>query len=410
MRGHVTRRGKTCSYVIDVGADPSTGKRRQRTKGGFATKAAAETAVRAAIAEFAQPGGLASGEQRLGEYLEGWLKSVKADLRATTFASYSNAVKRLNAEIGAVKLRDLTPAIIEACYTRLGSGEGQSKRALAPKTVRNTHIVLRKALSDAERLELVSRNAASKARPPSVVRTPVETWTEDELADFLEAVEHDEYYALWALLATTGLRRGEALGLRWADVDLKRATLSVAQTITTINYRVVIAPPKTDRSRRRNKLDPETVAVLVAHRERQDAERRAAGLRPTARDDLVFANVLGEPPHPDRITARFKVLVSEAGLRPLKGPHALRHTWASLALAEGVHPKVVSDRLGHSTIAITIDTYSHVMPSLDEEAAGTVANLIYRKKHAARSESRAVEPGEEADGEPSRDAPKEPPT
>lgn len=148
--------------------------------------------------------------------------------------------------------------------------------------------------------------------------------------------------------------------MRWADVDLKRATLSVAQTITTINYRVVIAPPKTDRSRRRNKLDPETVAVLTAHRERQDAERRAAGLRPTVREDLVFANVLGEPPHPDWITARFKVLVSEAGLRPLKGPHALRHTWASLALAEGVHPKVVSDRLGHSTIAITIDTLSCV--------------------------------------------------
>jgi integrase len=157
------------------------------------------------------------------------------------------------------------------------------------------------------------------------------------------------------------------------------------RTITTINYRVVIAPPKTDRSRRRNKLDPETVAVLTAHRERQDAERRAAGLRPTARTDRVFANVLGEPPHPDWITARFKVLVREAGLRPLKGPHALRHTWASLALAEGVHPKVVSDRLGHSTIAITIDTYSHVMPSLDEEAAGTVANLIFRKKHRAEA-------------------------
>ena len=383
MRGHVVRRGKTWTYVIDVGHDPSSGKRRQRTKGGFATKKDAEAAALVAMTESSQPGGLAKGDQRLGEYLEGWLKSVESDLRATTFASYVNAVKRLTAELGAVRLRDLTAKMIEDCYTRLERGEGKTGRPLAPKTVRNTHVVLRKALSDAERLEVVSRNVAAKARPPANIRVPVDTWTEDELADFLEFVEGDEHFALWALLASTGLRRGEALGLRWADVDLKRRTLSVAQTVTTVNYRVVVAPPKTDRSRRRNKLDPETVAVLAEHRERQDAERAKLGLRPSGRGDLVFGTVLGEPPHPDHITARFKVLTREAGLRPLKGPHALRHTWASLALAEGVHPKVVSDRLGHSTIAITIDTYSHVMPSLDEEAADTVANLIFRKKRHA---------------------------
>ena len=385
MRGHVRQRGKTWSYVIDVGYDPATGKRLQRTKGGFPTKKIAEAAARDAITEASQPGGLAKGDQRLGEYLEGWLKSVESDLRATTFASYGNAVKRLTAELGAVRLRDLTAPMIQACYTRLERGEGKSKRPLAPKTVRNTHIVLRKALSDAERLDLVSRNVAAKARPPAAVAVPVDTWTEDELADFLESVEDDEHFALWALLAATGLRRGEALGLRWADVDLKRRTLSVAQTVTTVNYRVVVAPPKTDRSRRRNKLDLDTVEVLLAHRARQDAERAKLRLPPTARDDFVFGNVLGEPAHPDWITARFKVLSREAGLRPLKGPHALRHTWASLALTEGVHPKVVSDRLGHSTIAITIDTYSHVMPSLDEEAADTVAKLIYRKKHRAEA-------------------------
>jgi integrase len=145
--------------------------------------------MRAAIDEVAQPGGLATGDQRLGDYLEGWLQSVESSLRATAVASYGNAVKRLSAEIGAVKLRHLTPAIIDASYTRLGTGEGQNKRALAPKTVRNTHVVLRKALSDAERLELVSRNAAAKARPPTATRVPVDTWTDDELAEFLEREE-----------------------------------------------------------------------------------------------------------------------------------------------------------------------------------------------------------------------------
>lgn len=379
MRGHVRRRGSTWSFVIDVAPDPATGRRRQRTKGGFPTKKVAEEAMRAALAEGSSAAD--AGGQRLGAYLDEWLAAVSPRLRETTASSYAVAVARIKGGLGAVRLRELTPLMIERFYADLARTGGRNGTGLAPKTIRNTHVALRKALSDAERLELIGRNPAARAHAPTAVRPETPTWTGEELGRFLAGVVDDPLYALWVLLATTGVRRGEALGLRWSDVDLDRGTISVSQTITTVGTRVVISPPKTDRSRRRLVLDRDTVRVLAAHHEAQDRDRTLMGTsaRTTGRtSDLVFADPDGGPIHPDSVTRRFKTLVRQSGLPPLRGPHDLRHTWASLALAAGVHPKVVSDRLGHSTIAITIDTYSHAIPSLDADAAATVAGQLFK--------------------------------
>ncbi|MGQ0430978.1 MAG: tyrosine-type recombinase/integrase [Microthrixaceae bacterium] len=373
MRGHVARRGSSWGYVIDVAPDPATGKRRQRTKSGFATKAAAEDAMRKAIAIGSSAGGDA---QKLADYLDEWLTAVEPRLRGTTASSYRIAVDRIKAGLGAVKLRDLTPLMIERFYADLVREGGKSGDGLSAKTVRNTHVVLRKALADGERLELLVRNPAARAKPPTGERKETPTWTAAQVTTFLSGVEDDPLYALWVLLATTGLRRGEALGLRWSDVDLDRATLSVSQTITTVDNQIAVTPPKSDRSRRRIGLDPDTVRVLRDHQRDQERDRKLLG---TASATLVFAEPDGGPVHPDTVTRRFKRLVRRSGLPPLRGPHDLRHTWASLALAAGVHPKVVSDRLGHSTIAITIDTYSHAIPSLDAEAASTVAAQLFRR-------------------------------
>ena len=378
MRGSVKRRGSPWGYVIAVAPDPATGKRRQGTKGGFATKKAAEDAMRKAIAA----GSSAAGDaQKLGDYLDEWLSAVEPRLRGTTASSYRIAVDRIKAGLGAVRLRDLTPLVIERFYADLVRTGGKSGDGLSAKTVRNTHVVLRKALADGERLELLVRNPAARAKPPTGERKETPTWTAAEVTTFLAGVVDDPLYALWVLLATTGLRRGEALGLRWSDVDLERATLSVSQTITTVNNQIAVTPPKSDRSRRRIGLDPDTVRVLRDHRRDQDRDRELLGSGPASGPSsgpLVFAEPDGAPIHPDYVTRHFKTLVRRSGLPPLRGPHDLRHTWASLALAAGVHPKVVSDRLGHSTIAITIDTYSHAIPSLDADAASTVAAQLFR--------------------------------
>jgi integrase len=371
MRGHVARRGKTWSYVIDVAPDPATGRRRQRSKGGFLTKGAAEDAMREAIARGSSSG---KGSQRLGDYLAEWIVTVRPRLRETTFNGYQMAVDRVTAGLGAVRMDDLTPLAIERFYAELLKTGGRREQGLSAKSVGNTHVALRKALADAERLELINRNPAARARPPRGERVEIVTWTSAQVAQFLRGVADDPMFALWVLLATTGLRRGEALGLRWKDVDLERATLSVSQTITAVQHGVIVSPPKSDRSRRRLGLDPDTVRVLSDHQQAQQRDRELLGLGPAR---LVFCTPEGEPLHPDAVTRRFKTLVRWSGLPMLRGPHDLRHTWASLALAAGVHPKVVSDRLGHSTIAITIDTYSHAIPSLDADAAAIVASQLF---------------------------------
>ncbi len=377
MQGRVYRRdGKKWAYTVDVGVDPMSGRRRQKTKGGFATRKEAEGALHETIASVHAGTYVPNSKATVGEYLEGWLGSVKSSLRPTTWISYSLAVQRLSREIGAVKLQALAPLQVEAAYAALIDHGGKHGKPLEPKTVRNCHVVLHRALSDAERLGMVPRNAAHAAKAPSIARKDMMTWTAEDVGRFLEHVSKDRLYAAYVLLATTGMRRGEVMGLRWSEVDLKIGRLSVTQSITTMHDRVFVGPTKTPKSRRNVMLDEHTVAVLRAHRKHQLEEQMAIGRR-KAPDALVFCDVNGSPLHPDRFTDAFQRHVRDSGLPALRGPHSLRHTWATLALTAGVHPKVVSDRLGHSTIAITLDIYSHVSPALDAAAAETVARQIF---------------------------------
>jgi integrase len=376
MRGHVHRRGTGWGYVVDVGRDPVTGRRRQRTKSGFKTKREAEEAVRVVLDEVRTGAYVQPSTDTLGEYLAGWLERVKPNLRPTTWDGYRKDVAHVTSRLGAVPLQALKPVQLEACYAELAESGGAKGQGLSPKTIGNAHSVLRRALGDAERLGVISRNVARMARPPKAEHVEMPTWTAEELGRFLASVADDRLYAAFVLLATTGMRRGEVLGLRWADVDLRAGHLSVKQTITASNHRLIIGPTKTARSRRRIELDPETIDVLRRHRKAQAEERLAIGAG-WVDNDLVFCRADGEPVHPDWFTRYFVRLEAKLDVPQIRGPHDLRHTWATLALKAGVHPKVVSDRLGHSTIAITLDIYSHVSPTLDADAANTVASQIF---------------------------------
>lgn len=171
------------------------------------------------------------------------------------------------------------------------------------------------------------------------------------------------------------MRRGEILGLRWSDVDLESSRLSVRQTLISVGYQIRVSEPKTAKSRRSISLDATTVRALRVHRANQLEERLRAGdaYQPF---DLVFATEDGGYVHPDGFGKAFKRLQRGAGLPTIRF-HDLRHTHASLALQAGVHPSVVSERLGHSTVAMTLDTYTHVIPALQEQAAATVAELVF---------------------------------
>jgi integrase len=251
-------------------------------------------------------------------------------------------------------------------------------RALDPSTVKAVHVVLHKAFGAAVKWERLAKNPADHADPPRVAveADDMQTWTASQLRTFLEvtASSEDRNHALWVLLATTGMRRGEALGLRWQDVDLDAGRLRVVQTVLSINGKIAVSEPKTARGRRPIALDPATVAVLREHRRRMLEERMLVG--PDHSDEgLVFHRPDGSALRPETASTTFlrRQRTLDLSRLTLKG---LRHTWATLALEQGIHPKVVQERLGHSTIGITLDIYSHVSPILHDEAANQIAELF----------------------------------
>jgi integrase len=219
------------------------------------------------------------------------------------------------------------------------------------------------------------RNAADAATPPRVTRSEPRTWTPTELRTFLGSVTDDRLYAAWLLLASSGMRRGELLGLRWQDVDLDAARVSVTRSLVSVRNQLTFSEPKTRRGWRSIALDTGTVAELRVHRVRQAQERLALGVGSQARDALVFTDPLGEPVKPDSFSQFFERRVKQLELPRIR-LHDVRHTHATLALEAGVHPKVVSERLGHASTAFTLDTYSHAVPAMEEQAAELIATLV----------------------------------
>jgi integrase len=205
----------------------------------------------------------------------------------------------------------------------------------------------------------------------------MQVWSPQQLRTFLDHVRDDRLYAAWLLLATTGMRRGEVAGLRWVDVDLDAGRVSPRRPRVVVNHEVIVSEPKTAKGRRSIALDPATVTALRDHRRWQLGERLAVGPR-WEDSGLVFTWPDGRPLHPERFSKWFEQHARAAGLPKIR-LHDVRHSYATAALAAGIPAKIVSERLGHANIAITMDTYSHVLPGLDEQAAGTVARLILGK-------------------------------
>jgi len=282
--------------------------------------------------------------------------------------------------LGRVKIRDLTADQLHRFYGALltsGRRRGSGK-PLSPTTVHAVHVTLHKMLKDAKRWGLVARNVAEDANDdaPRASRREMSdrVWTPAQLGRFLQATKDHRLSAMWILLSTTGMRRGEACGLTWGDVDLEESTLTVQRARVVVDHKVVHSTPKTEDSRRVIALDGATVRALRAHRAQQAAERLAWG--PQYRDtDLLFTWEDGQPLHPDLVTRTFKRLAAKAGLPPIV-VHGLRHSYATAGLEAGVDTKIISDRLGHSSVAITSDMYQYVRSAVDQAAADRVAAFI----------------------------------
>ncbi len=376
----VRKRGSTWTayyYLAD-----SDLKRQQRSKGGFRTKAEAQSYLNSVvhtvtIGEYTEP-----TKMTVGEFLEQrWFPVIESTIRPSTFSSYRGQLRlHVIPRIGGIPLQQLRADHLDQLYVQLlKSGRRDSKEGgLSPKTVQYLHTTIHKALKDAERKRLVNRNVAAAADPPRQRQAgsqEMKTWTVEEVRTFLTEMTDHRIGTAYILAVTTGMRRGEILGVRWSDIDFVTRRLSVRQTITLVNYTVTIGTPKTSRGRRSIALDPATVAALQAHRERQMEETASLGAGYTDHG-LVFAKVDGFPLNPDYFSQVFDRTVARLPITRIR-LHDLRHTHATLGLAAGIPPKVMSDRLGHATVAFTQDVYMHAIPQLERDAADQMANLIF---------------------------------
>ncbi|MCH8983857.1 MAG: site-specific integrase [Acidobacteria bacterium] len=364
----IIKRGRTWTYSIDLGFD-GNGKRIRKWSGGHATKKIAAAKHAEAVSKHARSEYVAPIDMTVGEWLTSWLDG-RMSIADTTRVGYRYEVARITKSFGPRRLQKLTPQTISGFYREL------TESGLSAKTVKNCNAVFHKALKDAVRDGVLIRNPADGVELPRSERKEMEVWSADELRQFLSHTKTHRLHAAWLLLCNTGVRRSELLGLRWESVDWDNNRVAIVDTVVPVDNKPTlrIGETKSRRSRRVIALDPETIAVLRTHRLQQNEERIAAGAA-YENHDLVVADELGGIVSPDWYTRTTKRLAAEAGVTPL-GPHAARHSWASIALAAGTHPKVVQERLGHSSIAITLDRYSHLTEGMDRDAAELVAALI----------------------------------
>ena len=378
-RGHVAEKGGRFYAVVDLGRDELTRKRRRKWSIGFPTAKEADAELVRLLAALDTGERVDPTKMTLGAFmLDRWLPIVEPDLSPSTQKTYRVITEaHVVPYIGHHRLDRLDATTIDRLYATLRESGGRQGRGLAPKTIRNVHGVLSSALTFAVKKGLIVRNPVERAEAPSVGRSETPSpWDTGELRAFVLGAEADRVAALWRLLATTGMRRSEALGLGWSAVDLDRASLAITHTVVEGEGGPIRREAtKTRSSRRRVALDAGTVSALREHRLRQLEERLAWG---AAYQDLglVFAREDGSLIRPSYVSRRFDRLVQDLGLRRVR-LHDIRHSWASVALLNGVPMKVVQERLGHSSIQITMDLYSHVLEGLDRSAADTVATAVF---------------------------------
>ena len=364
MRGNVRQRAKgTWTLTFELPPDPATGKRRQGYETVRGTKRDALCRLNELEAQVHKGEYVTPGRMTVGSFLDQWLDShVETTTRATTANGYAGNVRRyIRPKLGHLVLTKLQPAHIQELLAEM------SARGLSTRTVGQCRTVLRNALGRAVQWGLIARNPADATSPPRSKTKDMRTLMPEEVERLLTAARDSEYYPAIFTALWTGMRRSELLGLRWRDLDLILGSISVSQVTHRLpGARTVYEDPKSSAGKRYISMPPSLTITLSEHRERQAAFRGKLG-RDLDLDDLVFTWPDGRPMLPDSLSHAFLKIARRAGVEVRL--HDMRHTHASLMLREGVSPKVIQERLGHSNIGITMDTYSHVMPGLQEAAA-----------------------------------------
>jgi integrase len=415
MRGTVQKKGKKWYAVIYDGVIPATGNYRRRWVQAGARRADAEKLLAELVKRAHRGETVVSEKLTLEQYLrDRWLPIQESRVRPSTFSAYRRNIElHVVPALGKRPLDQLSPEDVDLFYAGLlkngrkkRPGEKGPAKGLAPKSVHNIHVMLNKALSDAARKGTVVRNVVALADPPSLAahkRPEIKAWEIDQLVRFLDAIASHRLAPAFEFAANTGMRRGEVLGVRWRDIDLDAALVSVRQALVSVAYKVSISDVKTGMSRRTIDIEADLVQVLRDWWKVRTEER--GGVEPTP-DDLVFVKADGTSPHPDIFSQLFDRTVAKIDVLKIS-LHDLRHTHATLLLKSAVPVKVVSERLGHANVAFTMNVYQHVLPGMQAAAAETFSLLLRaeRNKSGANTEERLEdEADDEADDDESADS------
>lgn len=369
------RRPGVYELKFDVGVNPISGKRRTRYKTVAGTRREAERELRRLLRQVDTGDFVEPNKVTVTGLLDRWIGQTKLQVAPKTLERYEQLIENnIKPVLGAKKLEQLRPFHIEGAWmTLLQEGRKDDKGGLAPLTVKHCHRLLRQALAQAVRWQLIGRNPADAVQPPRVAKKELDVLDVEQTVTLLRAIRETRYYLPALIAVTTGLRRGETLALRWKSIDFNDGGLSVSQSLEQTKAGLRFKEPKNGKFRK-VAMPSLLIEGLRSHKAEQAESLLKLGVR-QSNNTLVCCRFDGEPMNPEDLSRRFPDAVVKAGL-PRITFHALRHSHATQLLSGGTHPKVAQERLGHGSISVTMDLYSHHVPGLQEEAAERIDSAL----------------------------------
>lgn len=367
------RRGCTCknkkkctcgakwSFTVDIGVDPITNKRKQKTVSGFSSKKEAQIAAEELERQVRNKTYINETDQTLNQVIDEWVEWVaKNNMRPSTLNNRMGIINsRIKPKLGHVKIKDIEPSTVHSLYNKMINEEGLSK-----SYARTVHNLLSTIFTYAIKSNKVKINIMEKVDAPIPEHKEMQTWSVEEIDKFLNETKDAPTHIAYVLAIYIGMRMGEILGLRWKDIDFNNKTIHIVQTLVRIGGGFDFQEPKTKNSKRQITITDDVIEELKKHKEQQKTE-----------SELVVTTSLGTPYSPRNLQRNFNMFIDRAKVTKIRF-HDLRHTHATLLLKLGENPKIVSERLGHSKITVTLDTYSHVLPDMQKQASENFSNLL----------------------------------
>ena len=361
MKGTILKRGKSWAYVVDIGLDEK-GIRKQKTKSGFRTKKLAQDGLAKLVNEKNEGTYFEPTKLTVIKYFNDFLEIKKLEIRQSTFMTYNSVIKNhIIPYFNRKELNSITPLEISKMYVKLSENNTSA-------TLSEIHKILSLSLKHAVKLGIIKSNPMSLVKKPKPIKKELSVWTKDESREFLNQIKGERLYPIFHLALSTGMRQSELLGLRWKDISFENATLQVVQTLSH-DGKQLLPLTKTKSGKRLISLNENTLSILKMHRKTILEERLKCNQYTDL--DLVFCSSVGTPTFARNLTRTFYQYLVASKVKKIKF-HDLRHTFATLLLGEGIHPKVVAEMLGHADMRTTLEVYSHVSQNMQDDVAKKV--------------------------------------